>query len=100
MIEQGRLVVAICCYEPLLDKIISNIQQVKARGAEVMALATEDNKKIFAEADDVILVPKLNELFMPIIEVIPLQLFAYYVAKNNKCDIDKPKNLAKSVTVE
>ncbi len=100
LIEQGRLVVAICCYEPLLDKIISNIQQVKARGAEVMALATEDNKKIFAEADDVILVPKLNELFMPIIEVIPLQLFAYYVAKNNKCDIDKPKNLAKSVTVE
>ena len=94
------MVVAICCYEPLLDKIISNIQQVKARGAEVLALAMEDNKKIFKEADDVLLVPKTCELFMPLIEIIPLQLFAYYVAKNNKCDIDKPKNLAKSVTVE
>lgn len=100
LIEEGRLVVAICCYEPLLDKIISNIQQVKARGAEVLALAMEDNKKIFKEADDVLLVPKTCELFMPLIEIIPLQLFAYYVAKNNKCDIDKPKNLAKSVTVE
>ena len=100
LIEEGRLVVAVCCYEPLLDKIISNIQQVKARGAEVLALAMEDNKKIFNEADDVLLVPKTSEMFMPIIEIIPLQLFAYYVAKNNKCDIDKPKNLAKSVTVE
>ena len=100
LIEEGRLVVAVCCYEPLLDKIISNIQQVKARGAEVLALAMEDNKKIFKEADDVLLVPKTDDIFMPIIEIIPLQLFAYYVAKNNKCDIDKPKNLAKSVTVE
>ena len=100
LIEEGRLVVAVCCYEPLLDKIISNVQQVKARGAQVLALAVEGNKKIFAEADDVLLVPKANELFMAAVEIIPLQLFAYYVAKNNKCDIDKPKNLAKSVTVE
>lgn len=100
LIDEGRLVVAICCYEPLFDKIISNIQQVKARGAEVLALAKEDNKKIFSEADDVLLVPSMEELFMPLIEIIPLQLFAYYVAKNNNCDIDKPKNLAKSVTVE
>lgn len=100
LIEKGRLVVSVCCYEPLLDKIISNIQQVKARGAQVLALAIEGNKKIFAEADDVLLVPKANELFMAAVEIIPLQLFAYYVAKNNKCDIDKPKNLAKSVTVE
>ena len=100
LIENGRLVVAVCCYEPLLDKIISNIQQVKARGAQVLALAIEGNKKIFLEADDVLLVPKANELFMAAVEIIPLQLFAYYVAKNNKCDIDKPKNLAKSVTVE
>lgn len=100
LIEKGRLVVAVCCYEPLLDKIISNIQQVKARGAQVLALAIEGNKKIFAEADDVLLVPKADELFMASVEIIPLQLFAYYVAKNNNCDIDKPKNLAKSVTVE
>ena len=100
LIEDGRLVVSVCCYEPLLDKIISNIQQVKARGAQVLALAIEGNKKIFAEADDVLLVPKANELFMAAVEIIPLQLFAYYVAKSNNCDIDKPKNLAKSVTVE
>ena len=100
LIEDGRLVVAVCCYEPLLDKTISNIQQVKARGAKVLALAVEGNKKIFLEADDVLLVPKANELFMAAMKIIPLQLFAYYVAKNNKCDIDKPKNLAKSVTVE
>ena len=100
LIEKGRLVVSVCCYEPLLDKIISNIQQVKARGAQVLALAIEGNKKIFAEADDVLLVPKADELFMAAVEIIPLQLFAYYVAKNNNCDIDKPKNLAKSVTVE
>ena len=66
----------------------------------MLALAIEGNKKIFAEADDVLLVPKANELFMAAVEIIPLQLFAYYVAKNNHCDIDKPKNLAKSVTVE
>ena len=100
LIEEGRLVVAVCCYEPLLDKIISNVQQVKARGAQVLALAVEGNKKIFSEADDVLLVPKANELFMAAVEIIPLQLFVYYVAKNNRCDIDKPKNLAKSVTVE
>ena len=100
LIEEGRLVIAVCCFEPLFDKIVSNIQQVKARGAEVVAIAVEDNKKIFNEADDVLLVPKSNEIFMPITEIIPLQLFAYYIARNNKCDIDKPKNLAKSVTVE
>lgn len=100
LIEDGRLVVAVCCYEPLLDKTISNIQQVKARGAEVLALAVEGNEKIFKEADSVLLVPKTNELFMAAVEIIPLQLFAYYVAKKNNCDIDKPKNLAKSVTVE
>ena len=78
----------------------TNIQQVKARGAQVLALAVEGNKKIFTESDDVLLVPKTNELFMAVMEIIPLQLFAYYVAKKNGCDIDKPKNLAKSVTVE
>lgn len=100
LIEDKRLVVAVCCYEQLFDKMVSNIQQVKARGAEVIALAVEGNKNIFNEADEVLLVPKANEYFMPVTEIIPLQLFAYYVAKNNGCDIDKPKNLAKSVTVE
>ena len=100
LIEPGRLVVALCCYEKLFEKTVSNIQQVKARGAEVLAVAHEGNRSIFQEADDVLLVPQTDALLVPVIEIIPLQLFAYYVAKKNGCDIDKPKNLAKSVTVE
>ena len=100
LIEPGRLVIALCCYEELLEKSISNIQQVKARGADVLALATEKNRRIYSEADNVLAVPKTDTLLTPVIEIIPLQLFAYYVAKKNGCDIDKPKNLAKSVTVE
>ncbi len=100
LIEPGRLVVALCCYEKLFEKTVSNIQQVKARGAEVLAVAHEGNRSIFQEADDVLLVPQTDPLLVPVIEIIPLQLFAYYVAKKNGCDIDKPKNLAKSVTVE
>ena len=100
LIEPGRLVVALCCYEKLFDKTVSNIQQVKARGARVLAVAHEGNRSIFQEADDVLLVPQTDPLLAPVIEIIPMQLFAYYVAKKNGCDIDKPKNLAKSVTVE
>jgi len=100
LIEPGRLVVALCCYEALLDKTVSNIQQVKARGANVLAVALEGNRRIVSEANDVLFVPRTEALLVPIVEIIPLQLFAYYVAKENGCDIDKPKNLAKSVTVE
>ena len=100
LISEKRLVVAISCYEELFDKMMSNIKEVKARGAEVLGVAQEDMKKIFAEADDVIFVPKAHPLFMVPSEIIPLQLLAYYVAKENGCDIDKPRNLAKSVTVE
>ncbi|MCQ2553380.1 MAG: isomerizing glutamine--fructose-6-phosphate transaminase, partial [Clostridia bacterium] len=100
LIDEGQLVLALCCHEALFDKTVSNIQQVKARGAEVLAVSLEGNKQIFKEADEVLTVPNTDPILMPVIEVIPLQLFAYYVAKKNGCDIDKPKNLAKSVTVE
>ncbi|MBR5429341.1 MAG: glutamine--fructose-6-phosphate transaminase (isomerizing) [Firmicutes bacterium] len=100
LIEPGRLVVALCCCERLFDKTASNIQQVKARGARVLALAPEGNRKIYGEADHVLQVPRVHPLFYPLTEIIPLQLLAYYVALKNGCDIDKPKNLAKSVTVE
>lgn len=92
--------VALCCQETLLEKTVSNMQQVKARGAVLLAVAAEGNRKIYTEADDVILIPRLDSHLIPVVEIIPLQLFAYYVAKINGCDIDKPKNLAKSVTVE
>ncbi len=100
LIEPGRLVVALCCCERLYEKTASNIEQVKARGADVLAVAPESNRKIYGEADHVLQVPDTADLFEPVIEIIPLQLLAYYVALENGCDIDKPKNLAKSVTVE
>ena len=100
LIDEDQLVVALACHNALFDKLMSNIKEVKARGAQVLALATESQKRIFTEADQVLLVPETDELLMPIPEIVPLQLFAYYVAKAKGCDIDKPKNLAKSVTVE
>ena len=100
LIDEDRLVVALCCYEALFDKLVSNIKEVKARGAKVLAVAQEGNRRIFAEADDVLFAPGVDPLLIPITEIVPLQLFAYYVAKENGCDIDKPNNLAKSVTVE
>ena len=100
LIEENRLVIAVACYEPLFDKTMSNVKEVKARGARVLGVALEGNRTIYSEADDVILVPRMDDLFVVPAEIVPLQLFAYYVAKANGCAIDKPKNLAKSVTVE
>ena len=100
LIEENRLVIAVAFYEPLFDKTMSNVKEVKARGARVLGVALEGNRAIYSEADDVILVPRMDDLFVVPAEIVPLQLFAYYVAKANGCAIDKPKNLAKSVTVE
>ncbi len=100
LIEENRLVIALCSCERLFDKMISNIKEVKARGACILGVALEGNRDIVQEADDVIFIPRTEPLFNALAEIIPLQLFAYYVAKENGCDIDKPKNLAKSVTVE
>ena len=72
----------------------------QARGAEVLAVANRENQKIVSLADDMIFIPKVDPLLCAVVEIIPLQLLAYHVAKENGCDIDKPKNLAKSVTVE
>ena len=100
LIDDKQLVVALACQTRLFEKLMSNIKEVKARGAQVLALAQEGERRIFAEADEVLLVPATDPLLLPIPEIVPLQLFAYYVAKDNGCDIDKPENLAKSVTVE
>ena len=100
LIDPGRLVVSLACYEELFDKTMSNIKEVKARGAKVLAVVNEGNRRVFAEADDVLFVPVTDPLFSAIPEILPLQLFAYHVARCNGCDIDKPRNLAKSVTVE
>ena len=100
LIEENTPVVAVCCNTALEDKTISNMIEVKARGARVLAVAFRGDKKIVSHANDLIFVPEIDPLFSPALAVIPLQLLAYYVAKENGCDIDKPKNLAKSVTVE
>ena len=100
LVEEHQPVIALCCNEAIMEKTMSNIVEVKARGAEVLAVTFKDNQKIVSLADDVIFVPKIETIFSAAVEIVPLQLLAYYVAKENGCDIDKPKNLAKSVTVE
>ena len=100
LIDVGTPVIALACNEKLKEKTISNIVEVKARGAKVVAVAFSGDSKIATTADDIISIPQSEEMFAPILEIIPLQLLAYYTAKLNGCDIDKPKNLAKSVTVE
>jgi len=101
LIEQGTLVVALGTYEPLFDKAMSNVVEVKARGAEVLALTTEPfRERMEKTADAVFSVPETHPVVQPSLGVVPLQLFAYYVALQRGCDIDKPRNLAKSVTVE
>ena len=100
LIDEGQSVIAICCNSRIAEKTMSNIVEVKARGAQVLALAVKGNRAVLAQADDVIYIPDLDPLFQTVVEIVPLQLLAYYVAKENGCDIDKPKNLAKSVTVE
>ncbi len=100
LIHEMQPVIALCCNESVTEKTMSNIIEVKARGAEVLAVAHRENQKIVSLADDMIYVPKVDPLLCACVEIIPLQMLAYHVAKENGCDIDKPKNLAKSVTVE
>ena len=100
LIEEGTLVVALATQENLFDKMLSNIKEVKARGAVVMALAMEGNTEIEKAADLIIYIPRTLPIVAPILSVVPLQLFTYYVSVEKGCDVDKPRNLAKSVTVE
>ena len=101
LIEDGTLVVALGTYGRLFEKAMSNVVEVKSRGADVLALTTESRREEMAKtASAVMTIPDTHELLLPSLGVVPLQLFAYYVALMRGCDIDKPRNLAKSVTVE
>lgn len=100
LIEDGTLVTALLTQENLYKKMISNIEEVKTRGAFVMAVTNEGNIDVEKAADYVIYIPKTNKYFTNSLAIIPLQLFGYYVAVGRGCDVDKPRNLAKSVTVE
>ena len=83
-----------------MDKVLSNLEEIKARGGPVIAVACEDDDLVAAKADDVITIPNVADYLQPMVAAIPLQLFAYHIARLRECDIDRPRNLAKSVTVE
>ena len=100
LIEDGTPVIAVATQESLFEKTVSNIKEVKARGARVLAIAPEGCTAIEDVADEVVYLPQVNHLFTASYNVLPLQLFAYYIAVERGCDVDKPRNLAKSVTVE
>ena len=100
LIEEGTPVIAIASQERLYEKMLSNIQEVKARGAYVIAIANENRKEIEAQADRVIYVPEVDDILAPVLTAVPTQLIAYYTSLIKGNDVDKPRNLAKSVTVE
>lgn len=101
LIEEGTLVVALASCGPLFEKTMSNVVEVKSRGAAVLGLTTESRRRELAQtADHVLTVPDVHPMLLPSLAVVPMQLFAYYVALMRGCDVDKPRNLAKSVTVE
>ena len=101
LIEPGTLVVALASYTKLFEKTMSNVVEVKSRGADVLGLTVASRAADMAKTvDHVIPVPDTHPVLLPVLDVVPMQLFAYYVALQRGCDIDKPRNLAKSVTVE
>lgn len=100
LIEDGTLVAAVVTQEELYKKTVSNIVEVRTRGAYVLAVTNEDNRDIEKTADCVIYIPKTNRYFTNSLAIIPLQIFSYYVSVGKGLDVDKPRNLAKSVTVE
>jgi glucosamine--fructose-6-phosphate aminotransferase (isomerizing) len=100
LIEKGTVVLALLTQEALYEKMVSNIREVKARGAYVLAVSKEGAPNVAEVADEVFWIPKVPAMLSPIAAVVPLQLLAYYMAVERGCDVDKPRNLAKSVTVE
>jgi glucosamine--fructose-6-phosphate aminotransferase (isomerizing) len=100
LIDENTPTVAICTSDSVYDKMIANIQEIKARKGKIIAIATEGNEEIKKLVEDVFFIPKTLEMLTPMLSVVPLHLFAYYVARELGRDIDKPRNLAKSVTVE
>jgi glucosamine--fructose-6-phosphate aminotransferase (isomerizing) len=84
----------------IFDKVMSNLEEVKARGGPVIAVAGEGDEEVAARADEVLCVPEVPDYLQPLVSVVPLQLLAYHIALLRGCDVDKPRNLAKSVTVE
>ena len=100
LLHEGTPVVVVATDSPVLDKVASNMQEVRVRGAHVIAIATEGNTEIAAHAEDVISVPATDWMLQSILAVVPLQLLAYRIARLRGLNVDQPRNLAKTVTVE
>jgi glucosamine--fructose-6-phosphate aminotransferase (isomerizing) len=100
LLSEDTPVVVVATQSPVLDKVVSNMQEVRARGARVVAIATESDESIATHADDVIRVPETDWMLAPLLAVIPLQLLAYDIARLRGLNVDQPRNLAKTVTVE
>jgi glutamine---fructose-6-phosphate transaminase (isomerizing) len=100
LLDEGTPVVAVATDSPVLEKVISNVQEVRARGARVIAVGTDGNDGLAAHADEILTVPQTDWMLQPLLAVIPLQLLAYRVARRRGLNVDQPRNLAKTVTVE
>ena len=100
LLDEQTPVVCVATDSPVLEKVISNMQEVRARGAHVIAVATEGNRDIAAHAEEVLWVPETDWMLQPLLAVIPLQLLAYRIARLRGLNVDQPRNLAKTVTVE
>ncbi len=100
LIDENMPIMVIATAGKIYEKILGNIEEARARGGTIIAIATEGDNSIKEKTHDQIYMPKIDELFYPLLNVVPMQLFAYYVAVHLGCDVDQPRNLAKSVTVE
>ena len=100
LLDERTPVVCVATDSPVLEKVLSNMAEVRARGAHVIAVATEGSKEVAEHAEEVIYVPRTDWLLQPMLAIIPLQLIAYYIARERGLNVDQPRNLAKTVTVE
>lgn len=100
LIEEGTTVIALATQEDIFDKMVSNIREVKTRGANVLGIAMEGHTEVEKTVDETVYIPRVMPILAPVLSVVPLQILAYYAAVRKGCDVDKPRNLAKSVTVE
>ena len=100
LLDESTPVVCVATDSPILDKVLSNIEEVRARGADTIAVATEGDSRVEKVAEETILVPRTDWVLQPLLAILPLQLLAYHVARLNGLNVDQPRNLAKTVTVE
>jgi glucosamine--fructose-6-phosphate aminotransferase (isomerizing) len=100
LLDESTPVICVATESPVLDKVLSNVAEVRARGAPVIAIATEGSERVAEVADQTLYVPSTDWVLQPILAIVPLQLLAYHVARIRGLNVDQPRNLAKTVTVE